>query len=348
MSIDVNVHVWPGPYDPAGAFEAFGGVLECVATPRHRDADSPPPRFGRVTVFESSFSRVVLDEVVATDAVPEVMAKLAPFKGPRFHFEVASAFDCFLYEGNEPEPWLKPLTVNFYGPEYDWQGHEYKSYGPIRLDFSNTKVFEASRDSGDGVGDLGLAGGDASEGSRIIARPNRNFEAVSGLARRVAERLNPAHLLVCSNLEVHPLTSHIIYHRDWRDYVEDLRLIARLHEHGGVYFCEVKPDEPAFRGPRKSPPDYGYLRELSGRRAEESFLRTLQPMVDAALQSPPVALPSKERVEECLYGSASTEVERLYESYYLSTVAAPFDYIEEPYFRLYESCYDPGRVWPGR
>lgn len=342
MSDDVNVHLGLEPNSKYNTLEMFGNVLECVAIPQHSDDGRRLNRFEHIKVYDASFSRVVLDEPIATNEVSKVLMKLESYTGPKFHYEIASAFDCFRFENEKKqlEPWIKPLTINYYGSEHGWKGLEYKSYGPVRLDFSNTKAFRVAQTLIDHVKVIAESGGDTTKGLKMIAKLGRNFEAVSGLAKRVISKLNPLHLLVCTDLEVHPLTAHAIYHRNWQDYLEDLKKIARLHEHGGVYFYDVTLDEPAFSNPRKSPPDYGYLRGQYGDGTEEDFVEQLQPMVNAILLNPERVRISRDQIEECFFSLGFTEVEKLNDSYYLSAIDAPFAYLEEPYFRLYESAYN--------
>lgn len=341
MSDDVNIHLWLEPQSKYDALEMFGGVLACVAVPEHPDDGRQLTRFENIKVYDASFSKVVWNEAIATNDTSKVLAKLKQYFGPRVHCEIASAFDCFHFgdEKKQIEPWLKPLAINYYGSEYGWEGLEHKSYGSVQIAFSNTKAFRVPPTLIDHVKEIIERGGDASEGLRMIAKLGRNFEAVSSLAKRIINKLNPLHLLVSTELEVHPLTAHAIYHRNWQDYLEDLKKIARLHERGGVYFCDVTPDEPAFRGARKSPPDYGYLRGQYGDQTELNFIEALQPMVNTILQNPKSVQLSKKQFEECLYSSVSTEVEKLNDSYYLSVIDPPFAYLAEPYFELYKAVY---------
>lgn len=343
MSIDVNIHVWLEQGTHYDSLKELECVLECIATPQHTDSDgSMLTRFERMEIYDNSFPRMVMEKAIATNDVSEVLPRLGLYVGPKFHYEFNSVFDCFIFDDRSQklQPEIRPLTINYYGSEHGWKGLEYKSYGSVRLDFSNTKVFRVPQTLIEHVKDTTQSGGDTTEGLKMIAKLGRNFDAVSGLARRIIKKLNPTHLLVCSDLEVHPLTAHAIYHRNWQDYSEDLKKIARLHEHGGVYFCDVTPDEPAFQQPRKSPPDYGYLRRQYGDHAEEDFVEKLQPMVNAIMQNPESMRLSKDHVEECFFSLGFTEVEKMNDSYYLSVIDAPFAYLEEPYFRLYEVAYN--------
>ena len=336
MSDDVNIHIWEEPNTQVEGLQIFANVLECVAVPQHSDEGRLLTRFEQLRVYETSFSNVVLDEAIRTNDVSKVLSRLERHRGPRVHYEITSAYDCFHLEPQtgKMKPWIKPLTINYFGRDYGRQGLEYKSYGPVRLDFSNTKAFRVPQSLIDDVKQLAEGGSDTSEALRTIAQLGRNFDAVSRVAKRVIQKLNPTHLLICTELEVHPLTAHAIYHRDWQDFANDLEKIARLHEYGGVYFCDVAPDDPAFREPRKSPPDYGYLRGEYASRTEDEFVETLQPIVHAILRHPERIAVFRDQIEDSFQGLPSTEIERLNDSYYLSVIDSPFDYLEEPYFSL--------------
>lgn len=339
MSIDVNIHLWFGNIGQYEPLDVFRWVLDCVAVSQNLDIDGKPPaRFGQLKVCDTTHSEMVIDRLLNTSDVAKVLEELKSFVGPKFHYEIWSAFDHLRYNDDTDslEPWLHPLTINYFGPEYEWQGHDFKRYGPVRIDFSNTKVFQIPRILIDRTRETARKGKNATRGLQMIAKLSHNFDTVSELARKLILKLNPRHLLVCTDLEVHPLTSHSIYHSDWQDYCEDLRKIARLHEYGGVYFCEVAPDEPAFIEPRKLPPDYGYLRGRFGDQTETEFVHSLQPYVDQILAAPRLGNLSNAQIQECFQALGSTMVEAFHDSYYLSITDPPFAYLEEPYLKLYE------------
>lgn len=338
MSNDVNIHLSLEPFTHAYSLKVLEDVLECIAVPHHADSDGKQlTRFEQIRVYDTSFSRLALDESIKTNDVSGVLATLSSYVGPEFHYEINSVFDCFIFDDRSQtvQAEVRPLTISYFGPAHGWKGLEYKSYGLVRLDFSNTKIFRVPHTSMDHVNETAANRGDITKGLRTMAKVGRNFDAVSGVAKRLINRLDPTHLLICTELEVHPLTAHAIYHSDWREYSKDLEKIARLHENGGVYFCELAPGDPAFRAPRKSPPDYGYLRARYGDQTEEDFVEAIQPMVDEMLKNPGGLTLSKEQIQQCFQSLVDTEVEKLNNSYYLSVVDPPFAYLVEPYFRLY-------------
>ena len=336
MSDDVNVHLWLPSEDGRTPPETLGSALESVALSKisaHQEA-----RFLRLRVYEVGYATVLLDEALSNGGVSEILAKVKPYTGSRVRFEVASTFDyaTFVSETRKLETRRRPLTINYFGPEYDWQGFPYKSYGPIRLDFSNTKSFRVQNELIDYVRKVASSGGDTTAGLKMIAQVRKNFDAVISAAKRLIQKMDPAHLLICTDLEVHPLTAHAIYHRDWRDYSKDLQKIARLHEFGGVYFCEVTPDEPAFIAARSSSLNYGYLRGPHITNTASAFVDALQPLVDAVVEDPSIVELSISDIEDVFTSLSLTNVEELNDSYFLTVNDAPFGYLEEPYFKLFE------------
>lgn len=345
MSLSVDIHLWLGDNLQFNPLDIFGRVLEGVAVPQNVGYKGTRyNRFIGVKAFDLDSSVVCLDEVVNTNDVATVIQKLQGFVGPKFRYEVASVFDRLAYDDYTKtlEATVNPLTINYFGPEYGWKGLEYKSYGPIRIDFFNTKVFRVPQALIEQIKDVAKKRGDTTKWLRMPPQIGHNFEAVSGLAKRLILALDPIHLLVCTDLEVNPFTAHAIYHRDLQDYVEDLKKIARLHEYGGDYFCDVAPGEPAFIPTRKSPPSYGYLRDKYVAGTEDKFVEILQPMVDTILENPEMMRLSGEEIAECLTNmdEDSTVAEKINNSYYVSVAEPPWAYLEEPYFRLYEAIYD--------
>ena len=343
MSDDVNVHLWLPFDDGRTPSEILGSALESVAL--SKISANQEARFLRLRVYELGYATVLLDEALDNGGVSEIVAKVKPYTGPQLRFEVASTFDyaIFVSETGKLETRRHPLTINYFGPEYDWQGFPYKSYGPIRLDFSNTKSFRVQNELIDYVRKAATRGSDTTAGLKMIAQVRKNFDAVISAAKCLIQKLDPTHLLICTDLEVHPLTAHAIYHRDWRDYAKDLQKIGRLHEFGGVYFCEVKPDEPAFIPARKSSLNYGYLRGPHITNTASAFVDALQPLVEAVAQDPGKVELSLSDIEDVFTSLSSTNVEQLNDSYFLTVIDAPFGYLEEPYFKLFERVRNDAR-----
>jgi hypothetical protein len=168
----------------------------------------------------------------------------------------------------------------------------------------------------------------------VISQLRQNFEAVNGLALRLIKSLNPKHVLVCTEAEVHPLTAHAIYHRDWRDYLRDYSKIVSLHERGGTYFCSVEPDEPAFVEPCRVSHDYGHLRHYS--LTQEEFVERVEALVsDVIADQGKVEATSREVFENWSLRFDDTEVLQINDSYYLYAGEGPFAYLDEAYFEIW-------------
>jgi hypothetical protein len=281
-------------------------------------------------------SNVVYDRVIDTDETETVVEALAPFVGPAVHYRIGSAFDRLRYEDGRIQATVAPLDIHYYGPEYGWRGQEYKRLGSVVFYFFNTKVFRIPDELTRDIRRTSEAGSPW-PALPVISQLSRNFEAVNGLARRLIAKVNPVHLLVCTEAEVHPLTAHAIYHRDWRDYLRDFGRIASLHERGGAYFCDVAAGEPAFAEPRKESHDYGYIRRWL--ETQDEFIERVQALVDEVLADPErIEAVSRKQLEDCFLSVDDTEVEELNDSYYLYAGEGPFAYLEEAYFRLWAAC----------
>jgi hypothetical protein len=320
-------------------FAARKQLLQDITTPSHPVGDScAVPRFRRLKIYDTAYSEVVLDRLIKSNEVEPILKEMESYKGEAFAFQIDSAFDCKLYndELDALEETVHPLTIDFVGPGYGWQGHDFKFYGPIKIVFSNTKVFQVPSSLPEIIRSKARRREDTTKWLKIIADISHNFDSVKGLAERVILHLNPEHLLVCTDSEVHPLTCHAIYHRNLQDYVWDLKKIAYLHEYGGVYFCDVKPDEPAYRDARKQAPSYGYLRDRYASQTDTELVRRLQPFVSQVLADPSILRLTDSQIRSCFQGLTSTTAESFHDSYYLSVTDPPFAYLEEPYMKLYE------------
>jgi hypothetical protein len=339
MSYDVTVHIWLGEASDDEVFAARKQILQDIAIPTHPGGDgSNVPRFMRLKIRDTAYSEVILDHAIRSNEIEPVLKEIKNYKGNAFAFQIDSVFDCKLYDDGLDifEETIHPLTINFFGHEYEWQGHDFKFYGPIRIDFSNTKVFQVPPSLPEIIREKARRREDTTRWLKIIAGISHNFDIVKDLAERVILHINPEHLLVCTDSEVHPLTCHAIYHRNLQDYVWDLKKIAYLHEYGGVYFCDVKPDEPAYQGARKQAPNYGYLRDRYASQTDAELVRRLQPLVSQVLADPSILRLTGSQISSCFQGLTSTIAEPFHNSYYLSVTDPPFAYLEEPYMKLYE------------
>lgn len=346
MSFAIDLSVWLDDGRQIHQVDLFGQVLESIAVPKHLSGieKSPPKRFNHLRVHRGSSLTTVHDETLDTNEVTPVLEKLITYDTSDIHYEVASAYDYIGYtEGpQQAQPVVGPLDIHYFGPDYDWHGHYYKRFGPIRIAFFNTKAFRVPEVLTNKIKRAVNERRDAIADLQIVAQFSHNFDVVHVLAKALIKKLNPRHLIVCTEAEIHPLTAHAIYHRNFQDFLADLQSIARLHELGGAYYCEVSNDDPAFIPPRKVKSEYGYLRRWQG--SQEGFCERLQPIVDAVIDCPErIESVSRQQIEECFYSLEEEKVDEVNDSYYLSSIDAPFAYTEEAYFRLFEIAYGTAR-----
>lgn len=312
MSKDINVHVWVEGDDYEVSRATVAKVLQCIEAPVNRTSDGRQlARFGRLTVYDGDSFTKCLSEELNTNDIEIVLETIGSLAGPQYHCEIESAFDCVrfdpLYRATRAR--VQPVTIHFFGSTYGWQGLEFKSYGPIRIDFSNTKAFEIPSELVEFVRSAAVGAGDTFAALNMIAELSRNFNSVSGLAERMIASLDPEHLLICTDLEVHPLTSHAIYHNNWRDFIHDLSRILRLHSTGGVYLRLLHADDPAFVGPRKNRQAYGYLRDEYGDGSCGALARRLDEFDSDLRSGTPRFHLSRENIEKCFEMLSATYVE---------------------------------------
>ena len=228
----------------------------------------------------------------------------------------------------------RPLTIVFNGVDF-LQGHDKKRNGQVEILFDNIGSFLVSQTLIERA-----ATADTTENltrwRSMIARISRNYEYVRNTIKAIIAEAQPTHLLTCTESDVHPLLAHDIYHSRLDDFAADLLKIAKLHEYGGVYFCDVEPDDPAFFPPWKGR-TYGYWRGIYGQNTSDELAARLQPYVDLILQSQQRIKIPREATERCLLSSPDITAEKIGDSYLISARSSSQYYIEQPYFCLFDS-----------
>lgn len=278
----------------------------------------------------------------------EVTQHLAAFTGEEFSWEVTSVIDhyyCSRDSGFIPD--VAPLDIQYYGSQSGFKGLNFKLYGPIRLTFDNVGIFYRQREIEALPKRMKYEGVNPVEILETTEKLGSNYAVVEGITKRLIERLNPVHLIVCTELEVSPLTAHAIWHRDWRDFLTDLEKIATSFDRESAYFADFDFNDPILqqRYPKGKQPTYsfdpGHLRRWGWKPARlQRFLSKVQ-MLSQAVKAEPERLRnvSRELVYDCFSSLEATQAEDLNGSYYLSVPDPPFEYLDEPYFRLFEKIY---------
>jgi hypothetical protein len=319
MSLEVGIHLWLGDGGQINPIAAFRDALECIQAPSHKDIDGRAPnRFNRLLVKDRSRTDVVCDRLLNTNDLQPVLTILEKYDDLHYSYEMQSAYDCVWFNPQTQrfEASIRPLQVTFYGPKFGWKGYEYKSFGAIHFRFHSVKDFHD--------------------------HPNQKILVET--AKRLVEKSDPIHLVCCTEIEVHPLTSHIIYHRYWPDYFNDLIRIANMHERGGVYFSDldIKRGEPGYWEPRKDWEEgYGYLRSRYKDAEASAFKGRIQKMVDAIIENPQkTQAGTEESLKQCFTGLQTASSLSLGQGTMLIVKDLPFAYLEEPYFKLFSLLYD--------
>ena len=332
MSFSLGIHLWWNE-DPDLSSSLVKSILKSVAEPSGRSLNETrealPPKIQTVQIFEKCFKEIHR-ESVETDNLDAVISTLGDLHENRCYV-VSTWIEYLEYESGEDEvaESITGMDAVFFGREYCLGGTYYKTRGRVELSISNVNIFAP---------DPGLSG-DSDRHRTFIEQLNTNYETViEPLVSRLIAECKPSHLLVCTEAEVHPLTCHTMYHQDWHEFFADLTKIARLHEEGGVYFCETMIDDPARQLPRKTGLDYGYLRGKFEQDNAAALVERLEPLSDKLLNEEIVPNNySLETLEQIFAQLKQTKVMKVDDGYLLSAHGSPFSYLEEPYFDLFEA-----------
>ncbi len=303
-------------------------LLEAVAA-QNRASDEAI--FRDLAVYDGDLSNVIQTSRPLTNRVEDIMAYLPRNISDSMAIEVAATYDSVGYDDVSQTlvQNKRRLVAKRFGSKYGWQGLYFNSFGPVRLDWYATKNFGVPIE--------------VVEAAKHPDRAHRNFIAMiealrrnySGplqMARELIELFNPRHLVIYSDLDLHPLTAHTIYHREIDDFARDLDAIVALHEKGGLYFTTVSPDDPAFVQPRRVTANYGYLRSELGPDWVEEITTRID--LAAAQHRAGVELPPDE-IRQLLTDTPGATTELLGNGALVTATDAPFDYVEEPFLRLF-------------
>jgi hypothetical protein len=336
MSFALDIHLWPSS-DVESDIDLYRIALDCVPTPGiSSDLGVVPAKFRRMLI--ESGTREIIDEKLNSNEPDDFFEVIKVHQNEDTHTLVESLYQYWDYD-DASDMLVKverPLDLNLYGSKYVQQGYYYKRYGPIRIAFYNVQSFRIPQSLINAIRKAQALRKDATKWLRMIAQLSQNYSIVKDYVRAIIVRNVLDHLVICTESEVHPLTAHGIYHRYPQDFFKDLYKIAKLHEYGGLYFCDVSSNDPAFIAARKSTLDYGYLRGDFGNRSNKLFAEKTQRMVNVIMQTADKVQPTREQLEECFTLMADTDIEDINGGFLLNVKEAPFDYLEEPYFIFYD------------
>lgn len=330
MSYSICLNIW---LDKAESVEDYLSVLRgvsqaCLAYKRSSSL------FYQIQLFDRRFSKVA-DFATKRGDLAEVCSYFKQRWSKTYHAWIEFMYPYLLYD-EELDSVIETqtsATVQLNGVDYD-EGYQTKRFGHVEITFDNINSFLLPHKL-----IVKVARADSNRNSikwrAMIAQIGRNYDYVRNVIKTVIAEAQPRHLLSCTESDVNPLVAHDIYHSRLEDFGTDVLKIAKLHEYGGAYFTDVQPDDRAFFPPWKKD-DYGYWRGHYGRNSTAELIAKLQPYVDRILRAPHSIEISSTTIEECLLSSLSTQAERIGESYLLSSRASSMDYIEEPYFCLFE------------
>jgi len=333
MGFDVGLHLWFGQNDTKLWPALF---RECVSVILESDVmgfQLPSSTVIKLKICERGENNILTELKFFAHEFSGAWRAPNNFVARDYLLHADLAFPCILYEpsAQQLEETAHPLWIRLTGPEFGPDGYEYKRNGLIRFTFSNLKVFGIPSELIERTR-VAAATGEQDRFMHMISRIARNSELLLDVAAQIILRLNPEHLMICTELEVHPFTAHALYHRNLRDFLSDLNWVAILHDRGGLYLCAE--ESVHLMAARRQSRDYGYRRDERGATADfidklESYLSRL------SLKWNPDRV-SDDEIRSALSSRSEREVHSLRNSIMLCSTDGPFAYLEDPLFDLFD------------
>ena len=336
MSYSLNVHVW---FDAESdlSLQKLCSILTSVGELSlllERPGDEH--LFSRVRVFDGPHS-LAIDESFESNDVSEVTGILEGQLKENVRISIDSIYPIkgFDEDNLSVSRFFSPLDVNFYGTEYG-RGSHYRRFGRVELSFHNVNGFSIPESLIEKIRIATKAGEDSSRFLSILSDLRSNFEIITDLIKLLVPRVDPIHVLVCTESDVNPLVAHTIYHKNLKDFIVDLQRIAILHEFGGSYLSAVERSEIGVLPPWKIASSYGYLRGQFGEGSDASFKEKVQRLADAVLDNDIYVDVDPNIARNCIDNASDSASEDIGKGLLLTSIDAPFSYIEDPYFCLFE------------
>ena len=330
MSYSVAINLW---FEEESVDNCLS-VLTAISRIQSEQGDESSA-FSQVKLFDEPLSKVA-EFKPAKEGLDEICSYLKQQWSRIGYASIESSYPFLDYEDefDSVVELRRPLDVKFYRTSYV-QGHYQKRFGHVEITFDSINSFlvphklivkAAETDTAESLMKRKL----------MIAQISNNYQYVRNIIKAVIADARPIHLLSCTESDVNPLVAHDIYHSRLEDFCNDLLKIAKLHEYGGMYFCDVQPGTPEFL-PAWKQQAYGYWRGRYGRNNSDELVARLQPYVAQVLRnSHPIKIPT-ETIEKCLASALDAVAEPIGEGYLVSSRGGSMDYIEEPYFCLFQS-----------
>ncbi|MFN0166382.1 MAG: hypothetical protein ACKV22_08115 [Bryobacteraceae bacterium] len=333
MAFDVGIHLWFDQPNEEGWARLFRECLRASLGPTPPATPLLPNINVGLRLCRRSENSVVSAWTIPSADVPQIADADLPSVRRDSLLQADLGFPCVLYSAQQQqlEETVHPLSIRLAGPEFDVDGYEYKRNGLVRFSFSNIKVFGVPPELVEHTR-AAVPAGQQDRYLRMISRISRNYDVVLDVARKVIERLDPSHLLICTELEVHPLTAHALYHRQIEDFLGDLNWIADLHERGGLYLCSEQSGH--LMPPRRESGDYGYLRVQRGSVAD--VVSRLEHRLQQRRARGGLNELSGDDVRLALSSGAGRTVEAMRDSIIVCAEDGPFAYVEDPLFDLFD------------
>lgn len=334
MSYSLNIHIWLGS-DKATSISSYMSVFDCVSITGFSNEV-----VSRFRVFDQPFSL----QVDKTESLnySEIKPLLTQYWGNERYIAIDTEYPIMVYDQTKDKiiNAFYPLDIEFYGINYGENCYYHKRFGHIELSFQNVGNFAIPSELPEKARTFSDAGENSEKYLVMISQLGMNYDRISKLIRKIAEKIDPLHVIACTESDVNPLVSHSIYHRDIEDFTKDLVRIALLHEFGGSYFSVLENETSTNLPPWKEASGYGYLRGKFGDNSNECLKEKLEHLSNFVLLNREwISLPIENIAKE-LELNTDTSSEKIGRGYLLTSFNAPFSYLEDIYFRIYRRIID--------
>lgn len=328
MSFALNINIWKGKKtnlieNISGAIKAFSRFVGLL----QKDFDKPKFLDTEVLVESTKPTKISFNLI----DLDQSMTKIEPFLTSTCTIIVKTIFPLFIFndENKTIDCSITPLSIRFFGKK----NINYYRLGDIEVSFDDVSRFSTLIDLLNIGTDNNISRGLSNS---ISGKLEINYDNLLIFLKFLIQELKPDHALVgTADTEINPITSHTVYHRDLKYFLNDLYEIARLHEKGGFYFDVKGLEINSFYPPRIKTLDYGYLKKNFNSNKLNKFNKRVQELTDFVSINPTKLKLDVSDIENCLIENADLEFEDILDGYLVSSRDKTNAYIENLYFCLY-------------
>lgn len=224
------------------------------------------------------------------------------------HMNISFPIEKIVNEETSATLTLSNCHIRFIGTDFC---SENTNYGDIEIAFEN-------------VADFFVRANEYSPGQNFAEQSiSANFISIIKLVEDILISGNPQHLLITtSDTEPDPISSHLVFHRNWNDFKADLEKIALLHVRNGTTV---------------TPKQLGYLRIDKGKKYAEKVSIKINELANFLSTLGTDTILDESEVKDIFCTSDSVSIKLLETGIIVYPVDGPKSYVEEPYLRMFDT-----------